>query len=155
MIAIIRWVLTKRLDVELFLIFANKTEADIIFREEWDRTCASIPTSTAITCSNSHPRNWTMGVGWVTADMLRTHLPAPGPDTIVFLCGPRRWWRPGEHPQGPRLFRGSRRPAVDRRAGRRVEHLPHLAQEGIRCEWLLEKRQACVQHPMATTASSV
>jgi cytochrome-b5 reductase len=34
------------------------------------------------------PVDWTMGVGRVTADMLRAHLPAPGPDTIVFLCGP-------------------------------------------------------------------
>jgi len=34
MISIIRWILTKRLDAELFLVFANKTEADIIFRDE-------------------------------------------------------------------------------------------------------------------------
>ena len=34
MISIIRWILAKRLDAELFLVFANKTEADIIFRDE-------------------------------------------------------------------------------------------------------------------------
>lgn len=37
MISIIRWILTKGLDAELFLVFANKTEADIIFRDEWER----------------------------------------------------------------------------------------------------------------------
>jgi len=37
MISIIRWILTKRLDAELFLVFANKTEGDIIFRDEWER----------------------------------------------------------------------------------------------------------------------
>lgn len=36
MVSIIRWILTKRLDVALFLIFANKTDADIIFRGEWE-----------------------------------------------------------------------------------------------------------------------
>ncbi|HWC51159.1 MAG TPA: FAD-binding oxidoreductase, partial [Nitrospira sp.] len=35
MISIIRWILAKGLDVELSLIFGNKTEADIIFRDEW------------------------------------------------------------------------------------------------------------------------
>jgi cytochrome-b5 reductase len=36
MVSIIRWIFTKRLDVALFLIFANKTDADIIFRGEWE-----------------------------------------------------------------------------------------------------------------------
>lgn len=31
MISIIRWILTKGLDAELFRVFANKTETDIIF----------------------------------------------------------------------------------------------------------------------------
>src|SRR6266702_2212700 len=88
MIAIIRWILTKRLDVELFLIFANKTEADIIFREEWDRGVREHPNFHCYHVLEQPPADWTMGVGRVTADMLRAHLPAPGPDTIVFLCGP-------------------------------------------------------------------
>jgi ferredoxin-NADP reductase len=37
--SIIRWILTKRLDMELFLVFANKTDADIIFRDEWELGC--------------------------------------------------------------------------------------------------------------------
>ena len=41
MISIIRWILTKRLDPELFLVFANKTEVDIIFRDEWERDVRS------------------------------------------------------------------------------------------------------------------
>lgn len=36
MISIIRWILAESLAVELFLVFANKAEADITFREEWD-----------------------------------------------------------------------------------------------------------------------
>src|SRR5262245_28745698 len=36
MISIIRWILAQSLGVELFLVFGNKTEADIIFRDEWE-----------------------------------------------------------------------------------------------------------------------
>jgi cytochrome-b5 reductase len=31
---------------------------------------------------------WTGGAGFVTADMIKEHLPPPGPDTIVLRCGP-------------------------------------------------------------------
>jgi len=88
MIAIIRWILTTRLDVELFLVFANKTAADIIFREEWDRDARAYPTFHRYHVLERPPEGWTMGVGRVTADLLRQRLPPPGPDTIVFLCGP-------------------------------------------------------------------
>jgi len=88
MIAIIRWILTKRLDVELSLIFANKAAADIIFREEWDRDVREHPNFRCYHVLEHPPAGWTMGVGRVTADLLRRHLPPPGPDTIVFLCGP-------------------------------------------------------------------
>jgi len=43
MVSIIRWILTKRLDVALFLIFANKTDADIIFRGEWEQDVRARP----------------------------------------------------------------------------------------------------------------
>jgi len=88
MIAIIRRILTKRLDVELFLVFANKTEEDIILREEWDRDVRDHPNFHCYHVLEQPPAVWTMGAGRVTDDMLRVHLPAPGPDTIVFLCGP-------------------------------------------------------------------
>src|SRR5438093_11658742 len=76
MIAIIRWILTKRLDVELFLIFANKTEADIIFREEWDRGAREHPNFNGYHALEQPPADWTMGIGRVTAAMLRARLPA-------------------------------------------------------------------------------
>ena len=43
MISIILWILTRRFDAELFLVFANKTEADIIFRDEWERYARAHP----------------------------------------------------------------------------------------------------------------
>ena len=37
---------------------------------------------------NTPPAGWTEGVGFVDADMLRGHMPAPATDALVVLCGP-------------------------------------------------------------------
>ena len=88
MIAIIRWILAKGLDVALFLIFSNKTEADIIFRKEWAQDVREHTNFHCYHVLEQPPTGWTQGVGLVTADILRAQLPHPGPGTIVFLCGP-------------------------------------------------------------------
>jgi NAD(P)H-flavin reductase len=31
---------------------------------------------------------WTQSIGRITEEILRAHLPSPGPETAVFLCGP-------------------------------------------------------------------
>lgn len=88
MISIIRWILTKRLDVDLFLVFANKTEEDIIFREEWDRAVRDYPNFHCYHVLEQPPAGWSGGTGRVTVDILREYLPPPYPETKVFLCGP-------------------------------------------------------------------
>lgn len=88
MISIIRWILTKQIEAELFLIFANKTEADIILRQEWEHDLREYPNFHCHYLLEQPPAGWKHGTGRVTADVLREHLPPPTPDTCVFLCGP-------------------------------------------------------------------
>ncbi|MCA1957980.1 MAG: cytochrome-b5 reductase [Nitrospira sp.] len=88
MISIIRWILANRIDAELFLIFANKTEADIIFRREWERNVREYPNFHCHHLLENPPSDWRQGTGRVTPDVLRRHLPPPGPETCIFLCGP-------------------------------------------------------------------
>jgi cytochrome-b5 reductase len=88
MISIIRWILTKRLDAELFLVFANKTEADIIFQDEWEQDVRTHPNFHCIHVLEQPPAGWAGETGRITADILRKHLPPPGPETVLFLCGP-------------------------------------------------------------------
>jgi cytochrome-b5 reductase len=88
MISIIRWILAKRMDAELFLIFANKTDADIILREEWNRAVRKHPNFHCHHILEQPPPGWPEGTGRVTIDTLRRHLPAPGSNTCIFLCGP-------------------------------------------------------------------
>jgi cytochrome-b5 reductase len=88
MISIIRWILTKQIDTELFLLFANKTEADIIFREEWQRAVQEHQSFHCRHVLEEPPPGWPEVTGRITTYILRRHLPAPGSDTCIFLCGP-------------------------------------------------------------------
>lgn len=88
MISIIRWILSNNIDAELFLIFANKTEADIIFRQEWERNVRDYPNFHCHHVLEQPPPGWTGSTGRVTPEILTHHLPAPAPDTCLFLCGP-------------------------------------------------------------------
>ncbi|OQW33542.1 MAG: hypothetical protein A4E19_03905 [Nitrospira sp. SG-bin1] len=88
MISIIRWILINKSDAELFLIFANKTESDIIFRQEWEHNVRVYPNFHCHHVLEQPPPGWTGSTGRVTLDILRHHLPAPAPDTCIFLCGP-------------------------------------------------------------------
>ena len=90
MVSIIRWILTKKIDAELSLIFANKTEQDIIFRQEWDRYVLDYPNFHCHYLLEQPPAGWTGNTGRITPDLLRQYLPSPDPDTCVFLCGPPR-----------------------------------------------------------------
>ena len=88
MISIIRWILAKSLPVELFLVYANKTEADIIFREEWEAHAREHATFNCYHVLEQPPQGWSQGKGRITEEILRKQLPAPRPGTVVFLCGP-------------------------------------------------------------------
>jgi len=88
MISIIRWILGQGLDVELYLIFANKSETDIIFREEWDGDVREHASFHCYHVLEQPPVGWSQGRGRIDESILRLHLPPPGHDTVIFLCGP-------------------------------------------------------------------
>lgn len=88
MISIIRWILAQSLGVELFLVFGNKTEADIIFRDEWEGNVREHATFHCYHVLEQPPAGWSQGTGRITEEILRRQLPPPGPDTVIFLCGP-------------------------------------------------------------------
>ena len=88
MISIIRWILARGLGVEVSLVYANKTEADIIFREEWDENEREHANFHCYHVLDEPPAGWKQGAGRITEEMLRKQLPPPGPETVIFLCGP-------------------------------------------------------------------
>lgn len=87
MLQVIRAVLKNPKDkTELWLLFANQTEEDILLRDELE----SIPKDRfhlAYTVDRAND-NWKGEVGFVNPEMCRKHLPPPGKDTMLFVCGP-------------------------------------------------------------------
>ncbi|KAI8343394.1 hypothetical protein BC941DRAFT_344262 [Chlamydoabsidia padenii] len=72
------------------LIFGNRTEEDILLKEELDGYAKSYPDRfKVIYALDTPPANWDGISGYVTKDDIEKHLPAPGTDSsMVFVCGP-------------------------------------------------------------------
>lgn len=91
MLQIIRHVAQRRevnKNINMALIFGNRTEKDIICREELEQISAT-DTNFHLWFTLDAPTDaWKQGRGYVTADMVKQNLPAPGNDTVILLCGP-------------------------------------------------------------------
>ncbi|KAK3159223.1 hypothetical protein QOZ80_2AG0147400 [Eleusine coracana subsp. coracana] len=80
-------------DTEMHLVYANRTEDDMLLREEIDRWAAAHPARLKVwyvASKVARPEDgWAYGVGRVDERVLREHLP-PGDDgdTIALVCGP-------------------------------------------------------------------
>jgi len=88
MISIIRSILRRGLDVEISLVFANKTVDDIILKDEFDGYAENKPNFRRYYVLDQAPPGWGMGVGRIDKDMMKAKLPAPSDDTVIFVCGP-------------------------------------------------------------------
>jgi len=76
-------------DTKTTLLYANKTEADILMRKELDEFAAKYEQFRVHYVLSSPPDGWQGGTGRVNKQMIDQHLPAPaGDDTKVLVCGP-------------------------------------------------------------------
>jgi len=77
----------------LSLVYANKTEADIIVREMLDEWAAKETASgrkrfTVHYTLDSPPIDWDGSTGFINTEMIAAHLPTPSRNTLVLMCGP-------------------------------------------------------------------
>ncbi|CAG9835485.1 unnamed protein product [Diabrotica balteata] len=71
------------------LIYASKTEADIICKEELNDMAKKMEGRLKIWHTlEEPPPDWRFGKGFVSKDMLRDHLFPPGPESLNLLSGP-------------------------------------------------------------------
>jgi cytochrome-b5 reductase len=76
-------------ETKFWLLFANQTEDDILVRDMLEKAAAEHPERFKLWHTLDRPGDdWKYSSGFVNADMIREHLPAPSDDTIVFMCGP-------------------------------------------------------------------
>ncbi|GBG32547.1 NADH-cytochrome b5 reductase 1 [Hondaea fermentalgiana] len=74
---------------EVSLIFANKTEDDILVRDMLEKLAAENPGRFHLHYTlDAPPENWTHSKGFISEEMIREHMPAPADDTLILMCGP-------------------------------------------------------------------
>ncbi|CAI9535416.1 unnamed protein product [Staurois parvus] len=76
-------------ETKCFLLFANKSEQDIILRHDLDKLQNEHSERFTLwfTVDNAH-QDWEYSKGLIDSNMIREHLPPPADDTFILLCGP-------------------------------------------------------------------
>ena len=72
----------------LTLIFANVTEDDILLRDLLDQLAQTHPNFKVHYVLEKPPAKWEGSHGYVTADIVKKHLPGPSSDILIMVCGP-------------------------------------------------------------------
>ncbi|ELK24763.1 NADH-cytochrome b5 reductase 2 [Myotis davidii] len=86
------------------LIFANQTEDDILMRSELEAVATTYSEQFSLWYTLDRPPfGWTYSSGFVTADMIQEHLPAPGKSTFILVCGPPPLIQTAAHPNLEKL----------------------------------------------------
>jgi cytochrome-b5 reductase len=90
MLQVIRAILKNPRDrTKIWLIFANKTEDDVLLRDELEGIAKAQPDRFKLWLTlDNPPAGWAQGKGFISEEMCRDHLPPQGPSTLVFNCGP-------------------------------------------------------------------
>lgn len=74
---------------EISLIYANRSEKDILLRKELDTFARRYPRNFKIFyVLDKAPEGWQGGRGFVTREMMDERFPEPSPANKIFLCGP-------------------------------------------------------------------
>lgn len=74
---------------EVSLIYANRTEDDILLRKELDAFAKRYPKNVKVYYMlDQPPADWAFGSGFVTQDIMAERLPGPGTGNKIMVCGP-------------------------------------------------------------------
>ncbi|XP_028757496.1 inducible nitrate reductase [NADH] 2 [Neltuma alba] len=74
---------------EMHVVYANRTEDDILLREELDEWAKKDERFKVwYVVQESKREGWEYSVGFITADILREHAPKASDDTLALACGP-------------------------------------------------------------------
>lgn len=70
------------------LLFANQTERDILVRPELEELAQECENFKLWYTLDRPPEGWPYSSGFIDDTMLKEHMPPPGPDTQILMCGP-------------------------------------------------------------------
>jgi len=90
MLQVIKAILKNPLDkTNMWLLFANQTEADILLRSDLDKIAKEHKDRFHLwyTLDRAHD-GWNYSTGFINDEMISNHMPAAGPDAQILMCGP-------------------------------------------------------------------
>ncbi|KAF4304953.1 hypothetical protein GTA08_BOTSDO06141 [Botryosphaeria dothidea] len=88
--ALIARILLSADPVRVRCVYANRSEGDILLKDELDRFVEEGRGQVSVTHVLSHASDsWEGDRGHVSAELLRRSLFEPGEESVVFLCGPK------------------------------------------------------------------
>ena len=73
---------------QVSLVYANVNYEDILLKKELDKLVAENDNIKIHYVLNNPPETWNGSVGFVTADIMKGHLPAAADDVKLLVCGP-------------------------------------------------------------------
>ncbi|KAK6132365.1 hypothetical protein DH2020_033886 [Rehmannia glutinosa] len=77
-------------ETEMYVVYANRTEDDILLRDELDAWADKYPERVKVwyVVQESIKEGWKYSLGFVTENVLREHIPAASEYSLVLACGP-------------------------------------------------------------------
>jgi cytochrome-b5 reductase len=79
----------ERVDIKIWLLFANQTEQDILLRDELEQLAASNSDRFKLWYTvDRESEEWKYSKGFINEAMLSEHMPPAGDDTLICVCGP-------------------------------------------------------------------
>jgi ferredoxin-NADP reductase len=76
-----------KLDTKVTLLYGNRTEADIVFRQELEQMQRQNNNLKIVFTVDEPETDWEGYTGNIDAEMIKTEIPAY-PETLFYLCGP-------------------------------------------------------------------
>lgn len=73
---------------DIYLLYANVSENDIILREELDDLARNHKNFHVYYTVDNPSEAWKMGSGYITREMIDRHMPEPSEDHLIMVCGP-------------------------------------------------------------------
>lgn len=81
-------ILDEKDKTEIWLLYANRTEQDILLRGELDSWAKNSKVHIWYTLDVAPSEDWKYSTGFINEDMLKNHISPPGDETFAFICGP-------------------------------------------------------------------
>ncbi|KVH15483.1 cytochrome b5, heme-binding site-containing protein [Cynara cardunculus var. scolymus] len=77
-------------DTKMYVVYANRTEDDILLREELDAWAEKYQERVKVwyVVAKSVREGWKYSEGFITEDIMREHIPEVSEDTLALACGP-------------------------------------------------------------------